>query len=611
MGILDLPNELLHDIFSYLEDQDVFNGRLSNKSLEHATLAHFGKRFFRKKGFMITSPSINVLLHIAASERLRKYGQHIWFNPDCFTFVSPACAQQCEASDSESDDELDGIRRTASRPVDKEALAQYEAYQACIDDHEALLWQGVLEQNLAMAFKSLPNLMTIGMRRSEDYSPYGWRALKAAVGEDPRVLGPIPYRQTKRLSGSTQLFVAVLQAAASSSKQIQRLYTDAVEFDNISHLQLPETVLIAGCESILYLELNAVKGWVPTDKRVGGVRGHINPSETFVPGSGLVRLFSATPNLKELGLQIFSGPRQSHLIAPIPKDPESWRQSYPYLVLANIAANVSFRHLTRMKLEKVPATAAMLQNLFKPCAAVLTSMKLRDIRLLPSTMDAETERPWSDFFAFLVESCPSLSYVLFQHLMHARGGVSFQPEDDLPAGDGENENSYLIDHVPESHGGTGRAALFVKFDRLILEVSGLNEVNAKLTEVVQGHWYCQSLFSYAMDEMLWCEPMESGNRVAKTFLQAPREPPRSKTFQNGAAMAALQSYGNGIGRTGNSSFYDKAFRSTVHKASNGHVETDKLSLIAAGRLAGMTDPDIYDLPSETQSDSETPWASTP
>jgi hypothetical protein len=84
--------------------------------------------------------------------------------------------------------------------------------------------------------------------------------------------------------------------------------------------------------------------------------------------------------------------------------------------------------------------------------------------------------------------------------MHARGGISFKP--DLPAGDGENENSYLIDHVPQSHGGTGKA-LFVNFDRLILEVSGRDEVCAKLEEVVKDHWYCQSLFSYAMDEQLW------------------------------------------------------------------------------------------------------------
>jgi hypothetical protein len=506
MGILDLPNELVHEIFAYLSDQDVFSGRLVNTTLENASLAHFGKRFFRKKGFMITSPSIDILVQIASNTKLSKYMQHIWFNPDCYTFVTPECAPIDQDSDSESDFDRPGPpRRSAnvSSVLDKERQGRYEAYLKCVADHKALLWEDKLRHELARAFQALPNLMTLGMRRSEDYSPYGWSILRDVVGEDPRVLGPIPYRQTKRLSGSTQLLVAVLQALATSGNKIQRLYTDAVEFDNIRDAKLPLNVLDTACKSILYLEINAVKGWVSTKEPLTLKKG--DSPDPFVPGSGLVRLFSAAPNLKELGLQIFSGPRQSHIVAPTAKDPESWRQSYPYLVLNNIASNVSFQHLTRVKLEKVPATAEMLQRLFTPCAAVLTSIKLRDIRLLASaTADEEASdtevRPWSEFFSFLVASCPHLSYILFQHLMHARGGISFKP--DLPAGDGENENSYLIDHVPQSHGGTGKA-LFVNFDRLILEVSGRDEVCAKLEEVVKDHWYCQSLFSYAMDEQLW------------------------------------------------------------------------------------------------------------
>lgn len=234
--ILDLPVELVALIFTYLDDEDVFAGRLSNKSLERASFSHFGQRFFRKKGFMVTSIALDCLNSISGHIKLRNYVQHIWFNPDCFTFARPECAPHDEDSDMHDANEL-------TTPADRDAEAdvsnfdklsnQYEAYRQVTRDHAQLLYTNRLETSLIAVFARLPSLMTVGMRRSEEYNPYGWSTLRDAVGEDPRVLGPIPSGPAYELSGSTHLFIAIVKAVASTAVRLERLYTDAIEIDNI------------------------------------------------------------------------------------------------------------------------------------------------------------------------------------------------------------------------------------------------------------------------------------------------------------------------------------------------------------------------------------------
>lgn len=90
-AILKLPSELISRIFGLLQcDVDFFNARRASRGLESASLAYFGHRFFRKKGFMITTSSLHVLKQIAAHNVLGNYVRHVWFNPDCFTFAGPS-----------------------------------------------------------------------------------------------------------------------------------------------------------------------------------------------------------------------------------------------------------------------------------------------------------------------------------------------------------------------------------------------------------------------------------------------------------------------------------------------------------------------------------------
>lgn len=79
--LLDLPAELIAHIVAFLPDHDVFATRRTARYIERASFSYFGKHFFRKKGFMITTPSLNVLQQVADHAELRKHVEHIWFNP--------------------------------------------------------------------------------------------------------------------------------------------------------------------------------------------------------------------------------------------------------------------------------------------------------------------------------------------------------------------------------------------------------------------------------------------------------------------------------------------------------------------------------------------------
>ncbi|KAK3079706.1 hypothetical protein LTS18_004091 [Coniosporium uncinatum] len=493
--ILDLPPELISSIVAYLSTDDVFAFRLANGQLERASFAHFGHRFFRKKGYMITSPSLDVLRQVALHAELRKYVQHVWFNPDCFTFVY-----------------MDSWQDNGSEVAIKRRIA----YTGCTTDHRNLLSNAArsLQEVLVRVLKTLPNLETLGMRRSEDHSPWGWSKLRDVVGEDPRVLGPIPNGEARELSRPTSLFIAIINALAVSGTKLKRLYTDAIELDNIDPGFLTQEALVKACCSILYLETNITKGFL--DKR-RVLQDYILLSDPTSYGKGLVRLLSACPNLLEIGLQIFPDRKQSHMVAPNYHDPQSWRHSYPYLCLENLVANVHLPHLTRVKLEKLTTSPATLLALLNPSSHCLRSLKLRDIRLLPSssvveheneTLTEDPHRPWQPIFTFLLNGTPHLTYLLLNHLMHSHGGVSFVPNPPtlLPPSETDPTTGAPNPAYGEllAAGGGSSDHFFEKCSHIALEVQGdREEVREKVAELVEGHWYCRPMFSQAMDDGLW------------------------------------------------------------------------------------------------------------
>lgn len=521
-AILDLPTEIITSILQYLDDRDIFAVRESNAHIERASFSFFAKRFFRKKGYLITSESLDVLKSVAAHDELRNYVQHVWFNPDCFTFATPEYVGDPEDDGDDRADDNDLPNTIVPEPAPDLSdvnLERYKGYRDCLIDHHSILYTDRLEIEMTTALRTLPNLKAIGMRRSEDHSPWGWRQLRDATGHDPRDLGPIPTGPMRNLSGPTHLFVALIRALATSEVKLQRLYTDAVEIDNILPRTLPDDALAKACNSILYIELNATKGWL-AQTRIPATRAkHRSLDNPALYGEGLTRLLNATPHLREVGLQIFPDRKQSHLIPPLPRQPESWRQSYQYLTLQHLASHASFDHLRRVKLEKFTTCSSHLITILAPSAPNLSSLKLRDIRLLPNSgkpspnpqHQGEQDRPWQPFFAFL-SSCHNLTYLLLNHLTHPTGSIRFVA--DLPPLPPPDPSVPRLSTV-------ANAGDFTDYDNITVEAGRPNwesgkgllrqvelkeareEVQRRLRGLAEGHWYGRNIFSYAMDEGIW------------------------------------------------------------------------------------------------------------
>lgn len=490
-GLLDLPSELVSTIFDHLaEKKDVFTTRLTSKYLARSCLSSFGRRFFRKRGFLITTESLDALNAISAHPELSKHVQHVWFNPDLYTYVTPKCApkedSECEDPDCEEWEWKAGSRISHdSRSV--EARRQYRAYQDCIRDHDRLLSTSLLESKLIEAFSKLSNLETVGMRRSEAHQPWGWRKLKDDVGEDPRLLGPIPGGPPSSLSGPTCLFIAVTRALAATNVKTTRLYTDAIEFDNIDPARLPYETLLSACQSILYLEVNASR--VRIEKCSNPSFMKLSDPSQF--GHGLARLLRACQSLRELGLQTVTDPRR--LRTPerqrhSPNSPRSWA----YLSFQKLTTEIQPWHLTRVKLERIMTSPEPLLQFLSASASCLTSLKMAHTRLL---QNPECPRPWKLIFEFLRDKCHSLACIVFYRLMHEHGSVSFS----------ERLIESTVSYEPPnfSYWQPALGGSFAEYSAIAIRVDGREAVKARVEKLVEGHWYQEPTFSYAMDESLW------------------------------------------------------------------------------------------------------------
>lgn len=239
--ILDLSPELIALLTDCLSNTDIKTLRCTSLYLNQSTFRTFATRSFRKKGFMITDRSLAVLRQISEHNVLRNHVQHLWFNPDCYTFV--------KYSDLEDLDEC---------AVNDRFTCRIERFRACIADHLHLLQCRRLANELAACFDRLPNLAVLGMRRGTEYKAFDSLRLQQEIGLDPRNIGCISSSQDETLSETTLLFIAFVQALGSSSTSITRLYVDAIEFDDILPTHVSFDAASRALQSIRCLEVNLI-----------------------------------------------------------------------------------------------------------------------------------------------------------------------------------------------------------------------------------------------------------------------------------------------------------------------------------------------------------------
>ena len=356
-----------------------------------------------------------------------------------------------------------------------------------MSDHKSLLEGNAenLRDHLTQVLRQLPNVKILGMRRSEDHNPWGWRQLRDSVGEDPRVLGPIPSQPASGLSDSTRLFVAMVSAVAATETRLQRFYTDAVEVDNLLVHCLSDRTLQPALRSMLYLEINVSKAWLSMKSSPH----HRVLRDESKYGDGVVRVFqAAAPTLLELGLQIF--PEMGRTRPQRAYDVAYWKTTYPYLAFQKVVDNVQFQHLTRLKLEKIIAMPSTLEAFLFPSREHLTSLKMRDIRLLQTE---EVSRPWEPMLAFLHTSAPNLAYLLLHQISHAAGKITFE--------DPSAARAALIG--PNANVSSSQNPRFTEYEHVTLEAKTRDEVIRQLQRAREKHWYAGSVYTYPMDDEVW------------------------------------------------------------------------------------------------------------
>ncbi|KAL1837765.1 hypothetical protein VTJ49DRAFT_3429 [Mycothermus thermophilus] len=161
--LVHLPLEILLRITHHISTVDLGNVRLTCRALERATFSFFSHEFFRKKQFMITTFSLQVLLDISKHPTLSPCLKHVILSTDRPKATEPW-----------------------GRVITEEQSVQLELALA---DHMQLLTTGRLRDMLTDVFTNLKHLETVDIRnfnspsRHRDrtqWRSYGARTLEAA-----------------------------------------------------------------------------------------------------------------------------------------------------------------------------------------------------------------------------------------------------------------------------------------------------------------------------------------------------------------------------------------------------------------------------------------------
>jgi len=135
-SLLTLPLELLIAVSVYLPTPDLSALRLTCKQVEKSLYEWFAKEFFTKKQFMLTEKSLQAFIDISKHVSFSKKLTHVIIGTDVYG------------------DSIAAFK-------DEEAAACWvQGYR----DQKALISTAVDYEMLVEAFRSLPNLQTVGLR---------------------------------------------------------------------------------------------------------------------------------------------------------------------------------------------------------------------------------------------------------------------------------------------------------------------------------------------------------------------------------------------------------------------------------------------------------------
>ncbi|KAF1823213.1 uncharacterized protein K489DRAFT_401695 [Dissoconium aciculare CBS 342.82] len=506
MSLEDLPPELISHVSRLLCSGDRLQLRQVCKYLERCTFQDFRRRF-RKIGFLITTSSLTILHGIASHPELSKAVEHIWFNPDLFTlshiFTNDGVPDRSRA------EKYGGSALTTS---------QNEIYGRTVMDHLSLLNKGTLTAQLLRSIESLPRLRTIGMRRGTKFRPLGRLSLQNAVGLDPRLLDRIrPMLFSKsHLSSTTKLLVWLVRTLSEHTSQLERLYVDCSELDEIAPNFMTVQHLRLACHNIRDLELNAFapltikhnycpsgfSGEAPYPRSrthdVQNMRSnmHLLGKETFaIPecarlGYRIVQILGAMPILESLALyvsDIYSA-HANYCTSAVDEAGDPLPQGYAWAAFARIAGKVSMTNLTSLKLDSIRTTAFSLNMFLSSTALKLQTLKLRYIKLLSPDNDNGHRKqpllPWRRVFFALASDYANLCCVLFDGLqVWEDQAVLFAGSSDEIDGDDWDIDERDADIIERLKG------CFPATASPVCEAQGLQVVRHRLRSITKNHWY--------------------------------------------------------------------------------------------------------------------------
>ncbi|OSS48799.1 hypothetical protein B5807_06947 [Epicoccum nigrum] len=199
-NLLTLPLELLVYISSFVSTSDLAALRLTCKQTEKSLYEWFAEEFFAKKQFMLTQPSLQVLLDISRHVSLSKRLKHLIIATNVYDDIPI----RFRDSDAYS-------RSVNLHPWRHErVLMMYRSYMQGHADQQALLNNGVDREMLTEIFKGLTNLETIDVRdfcakRERDgtyWASWGATTVEKETG--------VRLRESYRGTGSQSRFVSRL-----------------------------------------------------------------------------------------------------------------------------------------------------------------------------------------------------------------------------------------------------------------------------------------------------------------------------------------------------------------------------------------------------------------